>query len=517
MNNSSFLRKQIWNILFIVLSCLIFISFFSLARYALPKTDDFADMMYGYKSLEQTGNVYKTSWTVMKDIYENQQGTFFSSFSLIFLLVKTGINLTRYQHIIGALVCLFFCSYLFLLYCIAKHFHFKHVVGVFLFTTLWTAVDLVGPGEGLLYIVGACVYALPLAFGFLAIAFYLQLMESKKPIAIFLWTCLSMGAAFLGAGGVLMSSAMINIFMVWIFLYEWFVNRKFPLRGLLPFLTAFASALLNALAPGNFKRFTSGAGEAKPDYIGSVLDTFGVTNEQILHLMQQTYFLVAILLVTVFVIFTKNSYTKEHFRVHPIIIAIASYFSCYIVLFPTVLGYQLSAGEHIEQRIIFAFAWIASINLFLTWTYLLMWIKVRYVSEIAIRPIAVTITCLVLIAGIVSNVLYVPNCREENTAPTLTTIYNEYSSGSLENYYAAYHLALLGADAAPVSTAYYVFYEYPDTQLFMNSSMSSDTSWWVNVTVAAIYQLGLFAYCPEHPFSEQDALDAGYTMEQLLP
>ena len=106
MNKATILKKQVFNILFFVLSCAVFIAFLSLARYALPKTDDFADMATGYRSLESTGNVYVTTWETSKVIYENQQGTFFSVLSLMFLLVKTGINIARYQHIIAFFVVL---------------------------------------------------------------------------------------------------------------------------------------------------------------------------------------------------------------------------------------------------------------------------------------------------------------------------------------------------------------------------------------------------------------------------
>ena len=107
--------------------------------------------------------------------------------------------------------------------------------------------------------------------------------------------------------------------------------------------------------------------------------------------------------------------------------------------------------------------------------------------------------------------------RTDGSAPTLTTVYREYRSGNLANYYASYHLALLGAEAQPVSGLYYIFYEIPETKLFMGNSMSADPEWWVNRTAAAVYQLALFDYCPEHPFTEQDALDMGCTMESLLP
>ncbi len=515
MNNTTTISR-IRNYIFLALSFAIVVAFLSLSRYALPKTDDFADMMYGYQSLEQTGNIYKTSWNITQQMYTNQQGTYSSVYALIFLLVKTGTNLIRYQKIIAVLAGLLFVSYLYLLLTIAKHFHFDSVWGVFLFSALWVAVDLIGPGEGMLYIVGSCVYALPMALGFLATAFYLNLMESKKMLPMILWTILSMGCAILGAGGVLMVSAMINIFMVWIFLSRWILDRKFPIRGILPFWAAFGGALANALAPGNFNRYSSATGE-KPDYLASVLNTFGVNNEQLWHLFSHTYFLVACLLIAVFVLLTKTKLTKEDYRIHPIVMAVACYISCYIVIFPTVLGYQLSVGERVEERIILAFAWIAAINVFLTWTYLLFWLKARFLAGFQVKVLGTAVAAVVLALGIGLNVMYLPLARPEETTPTLTTIYNEYTTGALDNYYAAYHLALLGADAMDVSGQYYIFYEFPESKLFMNSSMSSDPQWWVNYTAGAVYQLALFAYCPDHPFSEADVIEAGYTMEQLLP
>ncbi len=517
MKPTSFFRKHLANLIFFVLSLGIFITFLNLARYALPKTDDFAYMMYGYQDMERGSNVFTSSWNIMKQFYMGQQGNFTSVLSAVFLLIKTGTNLGRYQLITAGFVVLSFLSYMWLMRVVAKHFHFEHVWGVFLFAALWVGVDVIGAGEPILYIVGACVYIFPLALGFLSTICFIKLMETDRAWAMVLFGIMSAGLAFFAAGGVLMVAAMINIFMVWIICYERFMHGRFPFRGLLPCLFAFAGALMNALAPGNFTRYTSGTGDSAPDYLGSIVNTLIITCEHLLHVFTRTYFLVALVLVTVAVVFTQVSASREQFRVHPLVIVIANFISCYLVVFPTVLGYHLMPGDFVEERIQFTFAWIGAMLVFMTWIYTLMWVKARHEGTPEFRGKAVAISAAVLVVCVIANILYVPAMRPEGTTPTLTTIYNEVSSGALENYYAANSLALRGAVDTGVGNRYYIFYEIPETKLFMGNSFSSDDQWWVNRTAAAIYRLAIFAYCPEHPFSEQDALDAGYTIEQLLP
>ncbi|MBE5907685.1 MAG: hypothetical protein E7278_02475 [Lachnospiraceae bacterium] len=517
MKPSQRLRTQPWNLLFLVLCCAIFASFVFLARYALPKTDDFANMMYGFNRLNITGNIYKSCWQLTREMYMQQQGTFTSSFFATFLLVKCGTNLIRFRRIIMIFVVLLFLAYLLLLHSIAKHFHFHQIWGVFLFCVLWVAVDFAGPGEALLYLSGACVYAFPLTLGFLATVCYLKLMESKHMLPIILYTLVSAGLAFFSAGGVLMVAAMINIFMVWILLYNSYRSRKFLLRGIIPFLGAFGGALLNALAPGNFVRYTASIGDAKPDYLRSIVNTFIITGKHLLHLMLHTYFPVALVLISLFVLFLKNEGTTEQFRLHPLVVLIANYITCYLTVFPTVMGYHLAPGDSAQERMLFAFGWIASVVLMFTWVYFLLWLKVRGYYTLSLHPGNAGIAAVLLVIITIANSFSIPHFRRDGSAPTLTTMYKEYTSGSLDNYYAAYHLALLQADALDVNGQLFIFYEFPETKLFMESSMSAHTDWWVNQTAAAVYQLSLWDYCPDHAFTEEDALQSGYTIQQLLP
>ena len=94
------LRLKPWNILFLILSFAIVAAFVFLARYALPKTDDFANMMYGFNRLNITGNIYKSCLQLTREMYMQQQGTYTASFFATFLLVKCGTNLVRFRSIV---------------------------------------------------------------------------------------------------------------------------------------------------------------------------------------------------------------------------------------------------------------------------------------------------------------------------------------------------------------------------------------------------------------------------------
>ncbi len=516
MNAKNYILRNIPNLFFALLSLVIFAIFVFVSRYALPKTDDFANMMYGFQNFERTHDASQAAWDTMVTGYFNQQGTFVSGFLAPFLLVKTGVNLVRYHRVVTFFVCLAFIGTLFMLYVLAKYLHFDGVWGAFLFGTLWVAVDRIGPGEPLMQYVGLVVYGLPITLCMFAIGFYILLMQCKNKVWMVLFTIASMVSGFLACGGVLMVAAMTNMLMVLLFLHNWFVERRFPLRGMLPFLSAFASALINALAPGNFVRYANGGG-GKPEYLTSIWNNFGVVNQNLLEDITYTYLLVALVIITVFVLFAKRELSKEHYRIHPLIVAIGSYGLSYIVMFPTTLGYRMVAHGYIQERTIFTFTWATAIGLVVTWTYLMHWLKARYLKKLTWNKASVVISLVLVIISTVANITYIPVARNHESKPTLQTVWDEVSSGSLNNYYVAYHLALKKAENTAVGQPCYVFYEFPPTRLFQDSCMSSDPTWWVNSTCAAVYQIPLFAYCPDHPFTQEDIDETGYTFKELLP
>ncbi|SFT33036.1 hypothetical protein SAMN02910301_0361 [Lachnospiraceae bacterium XBD2001] len=516
MNQKNYFRSNLINIFFFVLTICISGLFLYISRFSLLKTDDFSQIQFGFGYYFTEGDAFHAAKAFTTMVYETMQGTFFSNFCSSFLLIKTATNYARFRLIIGLFTLLFFASFMLLLKTLSKHFHFDAIWGIFIFCGIWIAVDYIGPGEALFYMVGACVYGLPLALGFLCISLYSLLMRCEQKSIMALLIIGASITGFLSCGGVLMSAAMVNIFLVYFFIYRWFTTRKIPIRGIVPFIFTLCSALINALCPGNFMRFDHDV-SAKLNYVDSLLRTVMVTNQQLRFLFTQTYLLVALVLIALAVFISKGTPDQSHFRINPIIVIIAGYMVSYIVLFPVVLGYNLVLDMYIEQRVRFAFASISSIAIVTAWTYLMFWIKSRYKMKEFNRMICISTSIVLLLICGIANHKYINVTRSDDSDPTLTAIYNELSTGKLEQYYLSYRLALQIADDTPLDQTAIVSYEIPESSLFTYSAISSDPAHWVNLSVAAVYQLPGFAYCPDHPFSEQDLIDAGYTKEQLLP
>ena len=316
-----------------------------------------------------------------------------------------------------------------------------------------------------------------------------------------------------------MVSAMTNMLIVLLFIYEWYRSRKFPLIGIFPFLAAFSGALINALAPGNFNRFqnANGGADSSLDILDGIVQTFFVTNQELLHIITQTYFLVALIVIALLVLFSKKELEEEDYRVHPILVCIGGYLLSYIVMFPSALGYQLIPGMHIEERIVFTFSWAAALGLFIAWTHFIFWIKSRHIIEWYRNKVLIAFGCLLLVIGIIANYCYLPITRVDTAKPTISQIVEEVSSGSINDYYVACSMALLRAEATQPDHPFYVGYILPGSKLFQGSALSSDPTWWVNSSIAQVYQVGLFAYCPDHDFTEQDVIDAGANYQELLP
>ena len=167
-------RERVRNLLFFVLTAAIAVVYVWLARYALPKTDDFGNLAEGIGRFHETGDASKAAWETMIYGYNNQQGTFFSCFVATFLMLKLGIDAVKFHYVVMAFVVFFFAAVAFSVYVISKYFRLNSVWGLFLFAFVWTALDCVGPGESLMFVTGISVYGLPLALCFLSMAFYVN-------------------------------------------------------------------------------------------------------------------------------------------------------------------------------------------------------------------------------------------------------------------------------------------------------------------------------------------------------
>ena len=519
MKISSYMKENWLNWGFAILTIAIAITYVWLSRYALPKTDDFANLWKGMFYFHETGDASASALGAMIEGYLKQQGTFFSGFTATFLLLKVGTDLVRFRHIVMAFVVFFFVAMCFSLRILAKYFRFEPIWGLFLFSYIWIALDRIGPGESLMFITGIAVYGLPIALCFLSISFYALLMETDTKWMRLCYSILSAGCAFCSCGGVLMVAAMTNMLMVIFVIHRWYSQHRFPLRGIIPFFCAFVSALVNALAPGNFNRYSNAAGDAaaRPHIKAAIWNTFGVANEQLLRMLTSTYLLIALALIALLVLFSRKEINDRDYRIHPFFFFIGSYALTYIVMFPSVLGYDMVPHGYIQERTVFTFSQAATLGIILTWTYLMFWIKTNYELTWASARNPLIAGLVLVVVCTFANLYYVPIARQDEAKPTLTEIYIEHRSGSLKQYYMANHLVFWGTTYTRKDSICRIEYEVPDSNLFAFHNLSSDTGWWVNYTIASIYEIPFFAYVPDHEFGEEDVAVYGIRSEDLLP
>lgn len=512
-------RRIVLNALFFILAVVIASTFVYLARYALPKTDDFPNLFYGMQEFEQTGDASAAAYQEMIIGYNNRQGTFFSGFIATFLLLKIGSDFYKFRCVVMLLTALFFVGYTFMVLTAARYFRLKNIWGALLLGVLWIAMDRVGPGETLMFLTGLAVYGIPLTLCFIGVACYMLLLESKRIIPMIVLSLATMLSAFLAGGGVLMVAALTNILMVLLFIHRWFVRRRFPVRGILPFLCAFGSALANALAPGNFMRYQAEAGTegAIPNIGSTLVNSLGVTLEQIGKLFSHTYILVALAVIAVLILLNKQELDDKEYRVNPLFFFVGAFVTVYIVVFPAALGYDMVPHGYIQDRTVFTIAQAATIGIFIAWTYLWCWIKAHSVIAWSNYTVSCVISVALILVCIGLNIFYIPKAREEGDKPTLALIAEEITTGSIKEYYASYYLALNSALLTSPEQPCYVWYEIPESRLFVNSHLSSAPEWWVNSSIANVYGTQYFAYCPNHEFTEADAKEQGTTIEEVQP
>ncbi len=343
-------------------------------RYITYQADDFSYMMSNRTIQEQnpTLSYLHVELSAAWKLYRNWQGNWFTDvlISLLYGLHVYGIGAFR----IACFLCdlLFLVSLLYLIYEVSCFFHVENRRRCWLLLSvllIWGGLNTVSPAEEWYWIDVVFSYTVPMTCAFCGIGLYLRCVRENR--GVFLAVSALLG--FLGCGGPLNGTAWFCAMYLLIAFLHFLDTRKIEIMQWLPFLCAFAGALLNAMAPGNFIRHdaeTNGGGY-------QLLYVLRVTLVHVFlryrGLIRSGFLIGLCVLVFAFTVTHKGRLFRTKWN--PLFLWCYVLFTVYIMIFPFVLAYQLE--DYLSDRVGYQVDMAAGMLTILCTLYTAEWCKVR--------------------------------------------------------------------------------------------------------------------------------------------
>ena len=469
----------------------LYLIYMDCLKYVSPAADDFNNSMRVASVMYESGNnAFLSAWQTSLDVYFNNQGTWSSMLYLYFVMALHKLEIWPYREALFIAATIFFTGMVAFIHALAKN-RYKLGFSLPLFLIIMVvSMEHASPGETLYWLTGAAVYTFPIGIGFWAMALFLY-DEEYKSIPLLIASCI---LGFVATGGVLVLAGFMNIVTLLLIVWKWQQDKKLPLRSLIFFASIFVGALVNTIAPGNFVRY----GYVKSDRIlnitGAFTNTFGILHWQYSLMVGETYFIAGILIACIAVLFMTKKSEERIYTVNPVFMLLGAYLTCYVSLFPSVLGYNnTSDNKYMEIRLAFFTGWIITITSVFAAVYTVLWLRER-VTFFEGRTVIGVLALAAVIAVIVAHGNII---KTELGETYVSCFFRELSDGTMKgNYEAMMMIRFLCGEPAPN----YVRYEetIPDSEILKQQLLSSDPTWWINQSLAKYYGKDWMAYCPPY-------------------
>jgi hypothetical protein len=288
--------------------------------------------------------------------------------------------------------------------------------------------------------------------------------------------------AFLASGGSLnvVCADLSWLIAVVILKREEFVKDK---KIAIPAAVSFVGALINGLAPGNYKRAERDLKEGHSTFFDALRDTFKCIISEDMFLFTSAVFILMLLLA--FVIFTIYKVKVLEGKVtvlNLVIVLVGTWFVRYFTMFPVCFGYHVD--EVINMRTASSYEIVAKFMYFLVVAVLAQFLSEKFEGKTD------RIATGVLAVGVLLALIFHSALSEDIKSGMSYISYNDYKTGALQENYAAreYILASLSLTEQGSDAVVYVRpYRPADCTYGMGLGEGPDE--WVNKSAAGFYDL----------------------------
>lgn len=251
MDNKSIVRKVITG-LSIVMIIYMIITVVSASSFTVLVADDFSHGNGVGVFHASLSKYFKASVDYAIKEYKEWQGTYFSMFIQALLSPINNFGLIQLKIVMIFNAIFFFSSFLFLIYTILRKIDndYKYIKLLLAAISLFLITAFDSYTEIFYWFSGAVSYSFPLSVAMIGIASFILLNDTGKGkyfvITIICGIC-AMGGSLTVAGAGCYAILMLCV-------YYFFQEKKFERKNITVFIIYFLGALVNAIAPGNFKR-----------------------------------------------------------------------------------------------------------------------------------------------------------------------------------------------------------------------------------------------------------------------
>lgn len=320
---------------------------------------------------------------------------------------------------------------------------------------------------------GACNYTIPFFIGVLGVICMLCILEQKENKKLIKHI---VGASLLGmlaSGGTLQNAG----YFCWIYLlflgYD-IIYRKSLKYALIPFLSTFAGALVNAVAPGNYVR--KAMSYESISVLTAVKYTLIAVWQELCYLFSQTYVPVIFLVIAIVAVIFIHPVKRGMWN--PVVVSAAMAASWIISTFPFCYGY---ASSHLEERNAATLDWFMVIGIFLFIISIANWCKLKSVT-ITQGTIYVTVLLVIMNLGYMQNLVPITDM------PSIRC-WKEILSGEAAEYHNEWITVFETIEASNEAVVeVWISEEAADRdKVIKHPGMSGNFDNWVNKGVAGFY------------------------------
>ena len=441
--------------------------------------DDFSFEAGARDAAEEYGKV-KGAFFAAHRYYMTWQGTYFSNFiwQTVRPYMRWGMPGFHAVMIFGAVV--FFWSLYVAIRTICKKKILAMSICFLVLSAVLSMEETFGLKELLFWYTGAVNYTWVLAASLLTLALQLKIGEEQNKRKQWMLAGVSIVTALIGSGGALMITAVQCACLLLVLALSYDEIREKKLIAV-PFLTAFAGALWNACAPGNFARNDSTMSEYGYGVCEALRDTLFCWKEHIAKVINKPLFiliLAAVFMVTA--IWGRKMISKGVSHIKLFMVMAVMLATQYLAAFPAVLGYH---GIMDSARTVSTFDMIIKMTLIFAVMTLAQW-SAEHIGMI--NKILMAILVVSVVFGIICRSEIKESIKEGYTYNLMKELYN----GTVRDVYKVREATLSQLDSAADGEDVIVYSNpIPSNKTMYGMGLQVDSEALVNRSAAGLFKL----------------------------
>lgn len=385
-------KKILMNVCYIVVAFPVFISLF----LTLPNADDFSFAVIMRNLMENMNYLQAVIVNSYKN-YMGWEGTYTGTFLADTIAYGISLNLTG-LHIVLAIIYVLFLSGIIVFVRKILSFVFGIDNESVLFTVSLLAefsiLNMSNLRELIYWLDGAVFYTVPLICSLFGSVLLMTWNDKRKVKYLIISSILG----FISSGGSLDVVALNCGFYFGICFVYFIDSRKLIDKYWIPFIVAFAGALCNAVAPGNFRRHGF-MEDTSINPFRSIIDSFTLIDDYYKRLftIHIAGLMVVACIVIIWIIGANAVGSKKVTLLRCALFSIYAFLLNVVSVLPVLMGYSIDNLESCLRALNISETGV-TVAMFLSLSTLALWASSRFQIQLKAKEVAVIVVCLLLVA-----------------------------------------------------------------------------------------------------------------------